>query len=125
MGLPGRMEAQVNTICLLTQPQKTSQLDLKTSNTQNRQKIELFGSPTTKDLKKPQSSRQVGPVRDGDGTGERRRWVKRCRDSAAEQAAPHSRVVDKNQEGYLGSPRPDHTAQGSRALKINPHNFWL
>ena len=48
------------------------------------------------------------------------------------EGAPHSHVVDKNQEGYLGkkvrsdpSPRPGPTAQGSRAGKINPHNFWL
>ena len=40
---------------------------------------------------------------------------------------PHSHVVDKNWEGYLGvsdpSPRPDCTAQGSRARKIKSHNF--
>ena len=47
-------------LCLLMQPQKELQIDLKTSNTQNHQKTELYGSPTTKDLKKPHSSRQVG-----------------------------------------------------------------
>ena len=36
------------------------QLNLKTNDTQNCQKMELYGSPTTKDLKKPHSSGQVG-----------------------------------------------------------------
>ena len=44
---------------LLAQLQKELQLNLKTNNTQNCQKIELHGSLTTKDLKKPHSSRQV------------------------------------------------------------------
>ena len=35
------------------------QLNLKTNNTQNCQKIELYGSPTTKYLKKPHSSRRA------------------------------------------------------------------
>ena len=45
---------------ILTQPQRELQLNLKTNNTQNCQKIELYGSLTTKDLKKPYSPRQVG-----------------------------------------------------------------
>ena len=44
---------------LLAQPQQKLQLDYKTDITQNRHKIELYGSPTTKELKKTQSSRQV------------------------------------------------------------------
>ena len=48
--------------CLLAQPLKELQLDLKTNKTQNCQKIELYVSLTTKDLKKPHSSRQVGGV---------------------------------------------------------------
>ena len=84
------------------QPEKELQLDLKTNNTQNYQKIELYGSPTTKDLKKPHSFRWVGGV-------EMQRWVERHRDmvwhrdSASEWAVPHSHVIDKNQEGYLES----------------------
>ena len=54
------MEALVNTLCLLIQLQKKLQLDLKTNITQHLQKIELYESPTTKDLKKPHSSRWVG-----------------------------------------------------------------
>ena len=57
------MEAQVNIPRLLTQPQEDLQVDLKTNNTKNHQKIELYGSLTTKDLKKPPSSRQVGGAR--------------------------------------------------------------
>ena len=45
---------------LLAQPQKELQLDLKTVNTQNCQKIELYGILTTKDLKKPYSYKWVG-----------------------------------------------------------------
>ena len=44
----------------LTQLQKKLHRDYKTNNTQNLQKINLYGSPTTKDLKKPHSSRWVG-----------------------------------------------------------------
>ena len=36
------------------------QPDLKTKNTQNHQKTKLYGSLTTKDLKKPHSFGQVG-----------------------------------------------------------------
>ena len=42
---------------LLVQSQTELQLDLKTDNTRNCQKIELDGSLTTEDLKKPHSSR--------------------------------------------------------------------
>ena len=47
-------------LCLLTQLQKKLQLDYKTDTTQNCQKIELYGSLTAKDLKKPHLSRWVG-----------------------------------------------------------------
>ena len=52
------MEAWVNMLHLLAQPQKELQLDFKTNK--NRQKIELDGSLTSKNLKKPYSSRQIG-----------------------------------------------------------------
>ena len=44
--------------------QKKDNNNLKTKNTQNRQKIELYGSPTTKEIKK-HSSRPVGGVDTG------------------------------------------------------------
>ena len=53
-----KMEAWVNMLHLLAQPQKELQLDFKTNK--NRQKIELDGSLTSKNLKKPYSSRQIG-----------------------------------------------------------------
>ena len=39
--------------------------NLKTKNNQNCQKIEMYGSPTTKKLKKKHSSRLVGGVEMG------------------------------------------------------------
>ena len=51
----------------------------------------MYGSPTIKELKKPHSLRQEGSrQRHGEA------WRHRM-------AVPHSHVVDKNQEGYLGS----------------------
>ena len=55
---------------LFALPQKELQLNLKTNNTENCQKIELYGSLTTKGLNKPQSSRWVGEA-------ETWRWVER------------------------------------------------
>ena len=55
-GLRVKMEAWVNTPCLIQLQQKL-QLDYKTSITQNSQKTVLYGNPTTKGLKKPDSSR--------------------------------------------------------------------
>ena len=40
--------------------QKNDNNNLKTKNNQNRQKIELYGSPTIKEIKKKHSSRLVG-----------------------------------------------------------------
>ena len=59
---------------LLVHPQKELQLDLKTNNAQNPKKTQLYGSPTTKDLKKPHSSRWVGGE-------EMWRWVERHREA--------------------------------------------
>ena len=39
--------------------------NLKTKNNQNYQKVELYGSPTTKELKKKHSSRLVGGAEKG------------------------------------------------------------
>ena len=90
-------------LCLLMQPRRGVQLHLQTNN-KNCQKSELYGSLTTKDLKKPHSSRQVG--------GEKLwRWAERLGDkvwcpeetAASEWRVPQSLMVDKNQEGYLES----------------------
>ena len=45
----------------------------QTNNSQNCQKIELYGSPTTKDLKKPYSSRWAGGAEMQRQGGEARR----------------------------------------------------
>ena len=58
-GFPVKMEAYVNRPCLLTQLQQKLQLDYKTNITQKCQEIKLYGRPTTNNLKKPHSSRQV------------------------------------------------------------------
>ena len=54
------MEEWGSISCILTQPQQKLQLDYKTNITQNHQNIKLYGSLTTKELKKPHSSRWVG-----------------------------------------------------------------
>ena len=51
-----------NMLLLLTQLQKKLHLDYKTNNIKYPQKIESYGSPTTKDLRNPHSSRHIrGP----------------------------------------------------------------
>ena len=47
--------------------QKKDNDNLKTKNNQNCQKVELYGSPTTKELKKKHSSRLVDGVETGSG----------------------------------------------------------
>ena len=75
--------------------------NLQTKNKHTCQKIELYGSPTTKDLKKKHSSRLVGRVERtwccvGGGNG-------KATVAASGTSGPHSHVVDKNWEGKLGS----------------------
>ena len=60
------MKMELNML-LLAQPQKELQLDLKTSNVQNHRTIELYRSPTTKDLKKPHACRWVEGAETGRG----------------------------------------------------------
>ena len=103
-------------------PTKKLQLDYKTNITQNCQKIELYISPKTTDLKKPHSSRWAGGA-------ETQREVKIC-GGAAELEVPHPHVVDKNQEESSGARDPNSksghpAAQGSSTRKVNPHNIWL
>ena len=58
--------------------------NLKTKSNQNCQKIELYGSPTTKELKKKHSSRLVGGVETSSQDGEDiTRW------QLVDQVAPH------------------------------------
>ena len=89
------------------------------NNTQNHQKIKLNGSPTTKDLKKPHSFRWVG--------GGVETW---CGLERQQNRQSHIHMwwikLRTDTSGARDPiPRHDHTAQGSRDRKMNPHNFWL
>ena len=59
---------------------------------------------------------------------ETRSGTKRHREMA-ERTVTHSHVMDKSRQVTLEtndpSPTADHPAQGSRARKISPQNFWL
>ena len=106
--------------------------NFKTKNTQNCQKIELYRSLTTKDLKKLYSSRWVGGVETGSWSGEDiASWqqVVRWWQQLVECVVTHSCVVKKNHGDTLWvsnpSPRQDFRAQDSSPGKIKPPNFWL
>ena len=60
-----KMEAQVDTLYLLAQPKGGT-----TKEAQNFQNTELYGSLTTKQLKKKHSSRPIGGVEMGSRGGE-------------------------------------------------------
>ena len=104
--------------------------NLITKNNQSCQKIKLYGSPTTKKLKKKQSSRPVGGAETGS-------WVESTRIKGAAQRRTQRlkrQLVDQNGRGsswrngwshicmwinwekQLGS-ETDHTTQGSSAGK--------
>ena len=68
--------------------------NLKTKNKQNCQKIKLYGSPTTKELKKKHSPRLVGGVemdsQGGEDIGKHCSWrMGRARQQLAHQEVPH------------------------------------
>ena len=91
--------------------------NLKTKTNQNCQKIELYGSPTTKELKK-HSSRPVGGVKTGSRGREDSQqgggwWSRRS----------HIRV-QINWEEQLGS-ETDCATQGSSPGKLNSQKLWL
>ena len=89
---------------LCAQLQQKLQLDYKTNITLNLQKIKLCGSLTTKELKKPHSSRWEGGTgtwRHAERCGEVQRAAERHGD--VKWVVPHPCVVDKNREGCLGS----------------------
>ena len=97
--------------------------NLKTKNHQNCQKIELYGSPTTKELKKKHPSRQVGRVetgsRDGENVqqGSRLGWAKW---QLVDWAVPHFRA-DK-QGGTTGARDRPHNP-GFQCREIKPQNL--
>ena len=127
--VPVKMEAQVNTLYLLAQLQQKLQLDYKTNITQIRQKIELYGNATTKDLKKPRSSRWVGGAETW--RKEARRGTEKLSGTERQQSGQsHTHLlwikIRRDTSGAKDpSPRPDRSVQGSSAGKMSPHNFWL
>ena len=90
--------------------------NLKTKNNQNCQKIELYGSLTTRELKKKHSSRLVGGAEMG-SRGEEDVW----QDGSWWTGRFHIHVQISLEE-QLGS-EADHATQGSSARKIKPHNL--
>ena len=78
-------------------------------NNQNCQKIELYGSPTTKELKKKHSYRPVGGAETGS-------WVERARSKASAGGWRSHICVQINWEEQLGN-ETDLTTQGSSAGK--------
>ena len=99
---------------------KELQLSLKTNNTQNFHKIELYGSQTTKDLKKPHSSRWVGGTETRRQGGEVRRLgvVQRGGGSGGMGTGGPTFTWGGYKSGGIAweqmipSPRPDHITQG-------------
>ena len=89
---------------------KRTTTNLKTKKPQNRQKIKLYGSPTTKELKRKYSYRLVRGAEAGSGGGEdvwqgggwRSGWSHIC--------------VQTNWEEQLGN-ETDHATQGSSVGK--------
>ena len=74
---------------------KRTTTNLKTKNNQNCQKIELYGSPTTKELKKKYSYRPVGRVETGArwrGLTAGQQLVDQARLRLAGWAVPHWRA---------------------------------
>ena len=85
--------------------------NLKTKNNQHQQKIELYGSPTAKELKKKHSSRPVGGVKTGS-------WVERTPGKVA--AGGLRNAVDcgaGRARQQLADPATDNATQGSSSEK--------
>ena len=61
--LPAKMEAFIDILCLLTQPKEGQQF--KNKKQEELTENQLYGSLTTKEIKKKHSSRPVGVVEMG------------------------------------------------------------
>ncbi|KAF6095114.1 hypothetical protein HJG60_012086 [Phyllostomus discolor] len=114
---------------LFAQHKKELQLNIKTNNTQNCQKIELYGSLTTKDLKKSPSSRWVGGAEMETRWRGEEVWREVVRQwwqwNAHGESLIHVWWIKICQD-TLGvsdpSPRPDCIVQYSSTRKMNLHN---
>ena len=91
--------------------------NLKTKTNQNCQKIELYGSPTAKDLKKKCSSRKVGRAETGSCSREDTPCQWPCSGSYRNRKSHIHVWQTKTRRNTWGasnpSPRPDCAAQGS------------
>ena len=96
--------------------------NLKTKHNQNWQKIELYGSPTTKELKKKHSSRPVGGVEMGSWAERTHGKVVTKRPGLAEWAIPYS-CADKAGGTTGQQDRPCNP--GLQCAEIKPQNLWL
>ena len=118
-------ESPVKSICnvahLLVQPQQKTQLNCKTNITQNHQKIELYGSLKTKEIKEQfiQTGRRGGDA-------ETCRKALRCMEKHSRQMRSPTSTCDGQK--LRGIPReqgsqitPEHPAQPSSTRKISPH----
>ena len=123
-----KMQAQVNKLHFLIQLQKKLQPDCKTNNIQYCQKIELNGTLTTKDLKKPHSSRWVEGAETQGGKIGMETWCDKDRQQNGWSHIHMWQIKIGRDTSGVGdpSPKPDHPAvQGSSARKIKSHTFCL
>ena len=104
MSLPVKMEVQVNMTHLLAQSQQKLKLNYKTTITQNHQKMELYISLTTKELKKSHSFGQVGGAEMRNRRSHTHVWWVKIRREISQARDPN--------------PRPHHPAQGASARKL-------
>ena len=91
--------------------------NLKTKTNQNCQKIELYGSLTTKELKKKHSSRLVREAEIGSLNG------KDMQQGGSWQTGWSHTGVQINQKEQLGSKTPRNP--GFQHREIKPQNLWL
>ena len=111
-----RKKSKIFTVPPRTTKRRTT-TNLKTKSNQNRQKIKLYGSLTTKELNKKQSSRpggQEGQRLAGKQRGLAARWqlVDWVRRWTVDQEVPHSCAHKPGGTTRAGG-ETDHTTQGS------------
>ena len=99
--------------------------NLKTKNNQSCQKIELYGKPTTKELKKKHSSRPIGRAEMGSRAERIHGKVVaggpgRARGQLAELGIPHS-SADKL--GGTTEERDRQHSPGFQPKEVKPQNF--
>ena len=104
---------------MLPHTTKRRTTNLKTKNNQNCQKIKLYGSPTTKELKKKHSSRLVGGAdlypQPRQTAHAARPWTGQVRWQWVAWAVPHSHASKPG--GTTGGRGKDHATQGSTVGK--------